>query len=250
VALAGSSLWIGRHSRVFTRPAARRRVFPAVRRWSCGSARTPPLACSRRGRCRTGEKGLSWLLSASRGANSSQWLMLSSWRRACTARSTLSRISAWRCSGRPGPVGQPFSQMRIGISDSMPGLRAPRAGSAQGGGLERDSQLARDHGGDAGPLFLVRALHVHPAYVGVLLALGAVGGVGAGLASTTLARRSCPLLVPISGYERSKNGRDGGTRTRDPLTPRNAPVSLSPGHICISAGDAVHMRAGPSHGAR
>ncbi len=40
-----------------------------------------------------------------------------------------------------------------------------------------------------GPLFLVRDLHLRPAYVGLLLALGAAGGVAAGLASARLARR-------------------------------------------------------------
>jgi MFS family permease len=40
-----------------------------------------------------------------------------------------------------------------------------------------------------GAVFLVRTLHVRPAYVGLLLALGAVGGVAGGLASGGLARR-------------------------------------------------------------
>jgi hypothetical protein len=40
-----------------------------------------------------------------------------------------------------------------------------------------------------GPLFLVRELHLRPAYVGLLLALGAAGGVAAGLGSARLARR-------------------------------------------------------------
>ena len=40
-----------------------------------------------------------------------------------------------------------------------------------------------------GPLFLVRELHLRAAYVGLLLALGAAGGVAAGLASARLARR-------------------------------------------------------------
>jgi MFS family permease len=40
-----------------------------------------------------------------------------------------------------------------------------------------------------GPVFLVRTLHLHPAYVGVLLALGAVGGVGGGMLSGPLSRR-------------------------------------------------------------
>jgi Na+/melibiose symporter-like transporter len=65
-----------------------------------------------------------------------------------------------------------------------------------------------------GPLFLVRTLHVRPAYVGLLLALGACGGVAAGLASRPLMRRvgsarlcwlsmtvfSLPgLLIPAAG---------------------------------------------------
>jgi len=65
-----------------------------------------------------------------------------------------------------------------------------------------------------GPLFLVRTLHVRPAYVGLLLALGACGGVAAGLASRPLTRRigsarlcwlsmtvfSLPgLLIPAAG---------------------------------------------------
>lgn len=40
-----------------------------------------------------------------------------------------------------------------------------------------------------GAVFLVRVLHVRPAFVGLLLALGAVGGVVGGLASGLLARR-------------------------------------------------------------
>jgi MFS family permease len=40
-----------------------------------------------------------------------------------------------------------------------------------------------------GPVFLIRAIHLRPAYVGVLLALGATGGVAAGLASKSLTRR-------------------------------------------------------------
>ena len=40
-----------------------------------------------------------------------------------------------------------------------------------------------------GPVFLVRAIHLRPAYVGVLLALGAAGGVAGGLASKPLTRR-------------------------------------------------------------
>jgi MFS family permease len=40
-----------------------------------------------------------------------------------------------------------------------------------------------------GPVFLVRLVHLRPAYVGVLLALGAVGGVAGGLLSGPLTRR-------------------------------------------------------------
>jgi predicted MFS family arabinose efflux permease len=40
-----------------------------------------------------------------------------------------------------------------------------------------------------GPVFLVRTVRVHPAYVGLLLALAAVGGVAGGLSSRTLASR-------------------------------------------------------------
>ena len=40
-----------------------------------------------------------------------------------------------------------------------------------------------------GPVFLIRAVHLRPAYVGGLLALGATGGVAAGLASRPLTRR-------------------------------------------------------------
>ena len=65
-----------------------------------------------------------------------------------------------------------------------------------------------------GPLFLVRTLHLRAGYVGVLLGLGAVGGVIGGLASGWLARRigsarvcwlsmtlfSLPgLLIPAAG---------------------------------------------------
>lgn len=40
-----------------------------------------------------------------------------------------------------------------------------------------------------GPVFLIRTVHLRPAYVGVLLALGAVGGVAGGLVSRPLAAR-------------------------------------------------------------
>jgi len=40
-----------------------------------------------------------------------------------------------------------------------------------------------------GPVFLIRTVHLRPAYVGVLLALGAVGGVAGGLISRPLAAR-------------------------------------------------------------
>jgi predicted MFS family arabinose efflux permease len=40
-----------------------------------------------------------------------------------------------------------------------------------------------------GPVFLIRTLHVRPAYVGVLLALGGLGGVFGGLVSKPLAAR-------------------------------------------------------------
>jgi len=65
-----------------------------------------------------------------------------------------------------------------------------------------------------GAVFLVRTLHLRPEYVGVLLALGAVGGVAGGLASGRLARQigaarvcwlsmtvfSLPgLLIPMAG---------------------------------------------------
>jgi MFS family permease len=40
-----------------------------------------------------------------------------------------------------------------------------------------------------GPLFLIRIVHVRPAYVGVILALGAAGGVVGGFLSGALARR-------------------------------------------------------------
>lgn len=40
-----------------------------------------------------------------------------------------------------------------------------------------------------GPVFLVRIVHLRPAYVGLLLALGAVGGVAGGLLSGGLARQ-------------------------------------------------------------
>jgi predicted MFS family arabinose efflux permease len=65
-----------------------------------------------------------------------------------------------------------------------------------------------------GPVFLVRIVHLDPAYVGVLLALGAVGGVAAGLVARPLTRRvgsariswlamavfSLPgVLIPLAG---------------------------------------------------
>lgn len=40
-----------------------------------------------------------------------------------------------------------------------------------------------------GPVFLIRTVHLRPAYVGVLLALGALGGVAGGLAAKPLAGR-------------------------------------------------------------
>jgi len=39
-----------------------------------------------------------------------------------------------------------------------------------------------------GPVFLIRTLHLHPSLVGLLLALGAVGGVAGGIAAKFLAR--------------------------------------------------------------
>lgn len=66
-----------------------------------------------------------------------------------------------------------------------------------------------------GPVFLVRTLHVHPGVVGLLLALGAVGGVVGGVAATSLSRHvgsariswvamtllSLPgLLIPLAGH--------------------------------------------------
>jgi MFS family permease len=40
-----------------------------------------------------------------------------------------------------------------------------------------------------GPVYLIRSIHLQPGYVGLLLALGAVGGVVAGSLSGVLARR-------------------------------------------------------------
>jgi predicted MFS family arabinose efflux permease len=40
-----------------------------------------------------------------------------------------------------------------------------------------------------GPVFLIRTVHLRPAYVGVLLALGALGGIAGGLAARPLAGR-------------------------------------------------------------
>ena len=65
-----------------------------------------------------------------------------------------------------------------------------------------------------GPLFLIRTVHLRPAYVGVLLALGAIGGVVAGVTGRPLIRRigsariawmsmtvfALPgLLIPLAG---------------------------------------------------
>lgn len=65
-----------------------------------------------------------------------------------------------------------------------------------------------------GPVFLIRTVHLRPSYVGVLLALGAAGGVAAGLAARSLTARigsariawvsmtvfSLPgLLIPLAG---------------------------------------------------
>jgi predicted MFS family arabinose efflux permease len=65
-----------------------------------------------------------------------------------------------------------------------------------------------------GPLFLIRIVHLRPAYVGVLLALGAIGGVVAGVTAQPLIRRigsariawmsmtvfALPgLLIPLAG---------------------------------------------------
>ncbi|MFG1804942.1 MFS transporter [Streptomyces sp. NPDC049040] len=66
-----------------------------------------------------------------------------------------------------------------------------------------------------GPVFLIRTLHLRPGLVGLLLALGAVGGVAGGVAAKSLARRvgsariswvamtvlSLPgLLIPLAGH--------------------------------------------------
>ncbi|MFG2373166.1 MFS transporter [Streptomyces sp. NPDC048504] len=66
-----------------------------------------------------------------------------------------------------------------------------------------------------GPVFLIRTLHLRPAMVGLLLALGAVGGVAGGVAARYLARKvgsarfswismtvlSLPgLLIPLAGH--------------------------------------------------
>ncbi|MEV6701813.1 MFS transporter [Streptomyces sp. NPDC051453] len=66
-----------------------------------------------------------------------------------------------------------------------------------------------------GPVFLIRTLHLRPSLVGLLLALGAVGGVAGGVAARSLARRvgsariswiamtvlSLPgLLIPMAGH--------------------------------------------------
>jgi predicted MFS family arabinose efflux permease len=66
-----------------------------------------------------------------------------------------------------------------------------------------------------GPVFLVRTLHLRPSLVGLLLALGAVGGVAGGVTAQRLARRigsariswiamtvlSLPgLLIPLAGH--------------------------------------------------
>jgi predicted MFS family arabinose efflux permease len=66
-----------------------------------------------------------------------------------------------------------------------------------------------------GPVFLIRTLHLRPALVGLLLALGAVGGVAGGVAAQFLARKvgsariswiamtllSLPgLLIPMAGH--------------------------------------------------
>lgn len=66
-----------------------------------------------------------------------------------------------------------------------------------------------------GPVFLIRTLHLRPALVGLLLALGAVGGVAGGVAARYLARKvgsariswismtvlSLPgLLIPLAGH--------------------------------------------------
>jgi hypothetical protein len=41
-------------------------------------------------------------------------------RRPCTVRSVASKTCACSDSGRPGPVGQPFSQIRIGVLAGTP----------------------------------------------------------------------------------------------------------------------------------
>jgi predicted MFS family arabinose efflux permease len=66
-----------------------------------------------------------------------------------------------------------------------------------------------------GPVFLIRTLHLRPALVGLLLALGAVGGVAGGVAARYLAQKvgsariswismtvlSLPgLLIPLAGH--------------------------------------------------
>jgi len=59
-------------------------------------------------------------LSASRSVNSSQCVTFNSSRRSCTVRSVASKTCACNDSGRPGPVGQPFSQIRIGVLAGTP----------------------------------------------------------------------------------------------------------------------------------
>ncbi len=75
--------------------------------------------CSRHGRPRTNGRGWSGCCRR-RVARRAEWVTLRSWSRAWMARGTVSSTSGCRCSGRSGPVGQPVSQIRIGVDMAMP----------------------------------------------------------------------------------------------------------------------------------
>ena len=85
---------------------------------------------------------------------------------------------------RAGRQPRPASQIREGVGYV---LREPILRKAVGWGGTANFFVIMVE--TLGPVYLVRVVHVRPASVGVLLALGAVGGVVGGLASKPLARR-------------------------------------------------------------
>lgn len=115
-----------------------------------------------------------------------------------------------RRAREPGPAGFRLAgQMREGI---VYVFRDPilRKGAAWSGTANFFVIMVET----LGPVYLIRSVHLSPAYIGLLLALGAAGGVAGGLLSGALARRvgsarlcwlamtvfDLPgLLIPVAG---------------------------------------------------